>query len=104
MFTNVEIEVDSFMFSGRHPSLAAACTTFAYCHTRWRNRNLPTIGLTFVKRFWNQAKGSLAGENWDAAAVMARSALQSALREKGAVGRGLKGEINDLVKKGILHP
>jgi hypothetical protein len=57
-----------------------------------------------VQRFWIQAKDSLRGENWDAAAVMARSALQFAVRDKGATGKNLKGEIDDLVSKGILHP
>jgi hypothetical protein len=57
-----------------------------------------------VQRFWTQAKDSLKGENWDAAAVMARSALQFALRDKGATGKNLKAEIEDLANKGILHP
>lgn len=57
-----------------------------------------------VQRFWTQAKVSLRGENWDAAAVMARSALQFALRERGAEGKNLKSEIEDLADKGILHP
>jgi hypothetical protein len=57
-----------------------------------------------VQRFWVQAKESLRVENWDAAAVMARSALQFAVRDKGAEGSGLYGEIEDLANKGILHP
>ena len=57
-----------------------------------------------VQRFWTQAKDSLKGENWDAAAVMARSALQFAMRGKGATGKNLKAEIEDLATKGILHP
>ncbi len=57
-----------------------------------------------VQRFWTQAKDSLKGENWDAAAVMARSALQFSLRDKGATGKNLKAEIEDLANKGILHP
>lgn len=57
-----------------------------------------------VQRFWTQAKNSLNGENWDAAALMARSALQSAMREKGAIGKDLKAEIENLASRGILSP
>lgn len=42
--------------------------------------------------------------NWDAATVMARSALQLALRSNGAKGANLKQEIDDLASKGILPP
>ena len=42
--------------------------------------------------------------NWDAAAVMARSALQLALRSTGAKGANLKQEIDDLASKGFLPP
>jgi hypothetical protein len=57
-----------------------------------------------VNRFWIQAHHSLAHENWDAANVMARSAVQSVVREKQGKGKDLKAQINDLVTKGILHP
>jgi hypothetical protein len=57
-----------------------------------------------MKRFWVQAHDSLANENWDAAAVMARSALQFVLREKGAKKGNLKSEVEDLAAKGVLHP
>jgi hypothetical protein len=57
-----------------------------------------------VGRFWVQAHRSLADENWDAAAVMARSALQAALREQKANGASLKQEIDDLASKGLLPP
>ena len=43
-------------------------------------------------------------ENWDAAALMARSALQAALRNHQAQGHSLKQEIDDLASKGILPP
>jgi len=46
----------------------------------------------------------MVNENWDAAAVMARSALQFVVRERGAIGANLKSEINDLATKGVLHP
>lgn len=57
-----------------------------------------------VQRYWLQAQRSFESDNWDAATVMARSALQIALREHGAQGKDLKSEINDLADKGILPP
>lgn len=57
-----------------------------------------------VGRYWLQAKRNLKDENWDAASVMARSALQGALRDQGAVGKNLKQEIDDLAAKGLLPP
>lgn len=57
-----------------------------------------------IGRFWLQAKRNVRDENWDAAAVMARSALQLALRDQKATGRSLKQEIDDLAGKGILPP
>ncbi len=57
-----------------------------------------------VGRYWLQAKRNVKDENWDAAALMARSALQIALREQKARGSSLKQEINDLASKGILPP
>jgi hypothetical protein len=57
-----------------------------------------------VGRSWQQAHRSLRGESWDAAAIMARTALQAALRSKGAKGKNLMGEIADLADKGILPP
>jgi hypothetical protein len=57
-----------------------------------------------VGRFWLQAKRNLVDRNWDAAALMARSSLQVALRDNGAKGSSLKQEIEDLSSKGILPP
>lgn len=57
-----------------------------------------------VGRFWLQAKRSLTDENWDATAVMARSAMQVALRDHQAKGSNLKQEIEDLASKGLLPP
>ena len=57
-----------------------------------------------VGRYWLQAKRSLAGENWDAAIVMARSALQAALREQRVSGKNLKKEIDELAETGVLPP
>lgn len=55
-----------------------------------------------VGRCWQQAHRSLQHESWDAAAVMARSALQAALRDHGAEGKNLKEEIKDLAGRGVL--
>lgn len=57
-----------------------------------------------IGRFWLQAKRNLKDKNYDAAAVMARSALQIALREHKATGANLKQEIDDLAQKGLLPP
>ncbi|GAB2615366.1 DUF4145 domain-containing protein [Novilysobacter erysipheiresistens] len=57
-----------------------------------------------VGRYWLQAHRSLRDENWDAAAVMARSSLQISLREQGATGNNLKQEIDDLGNKGLIPP
>ena len=57
-----------------------------------------------IGRYWVQAQRSLEGKNWDAAAVMARSAVQLALRHHNAVGKNLYQEIDDLAGKGILPP
>ena len=57
-----------------------------------------------VGRFWLQAKKNLKDENWDAAAVMARSTLQVALRNNNAQGNSLNQEIKDLADKGVLPP
>ena len=57
-----------------------------------------------VGRYWLQAKRSLADENLDAAAVMARSALQAALRARGASGSNLQKEMEDLASRGELPP
>lgn len=57
-----------------------------------------------VGRYWLQAKRSLAGENWDAAVMMARSALQASLRDQGASGENLKKDIDELAAQGILSP
>lgn len=55
-----------------------------------------------VGRYWLQAKRNLKDQNWDAAALMARSSLQVSLREQKAQGGSLKQEIDDLASKGVL--
>jgi hypothetical protein len=57
-----------------------------------------------VGRYWVQARRSLEGNNWDAAALMARSAVQLVVRYQKAEGNNLKQEIDDLGTKGILPP
>jgi hypothetical protein len=57
-----------------------------------------------IGRYWLQAKRNLKDENWDAASLMARSALQLALRDHKAQGKTLKKEVEDLASKGILPP
>jgi len=64
----------------------------------------PEVWPGDVGRFWVQAHRTLQDETWDAAAVMARSALQLALREQGASGSNLKQEIDDLAGKGLIPP
>jgi len=82
-------------------------------HSLYNYRVLPWL-LTFeqypdhwpddVGRYWLQAHRSLRDDNWDAAAVMARSALQNTLRLNGASGPNLRAEIEDMGSKGILPP
>jgi len=62
------------------------------------SKNWPDV----VKRHWKQANDSLNNGNNDAAAVMARSALQAVMRSQKAVGKDLYNEIDDLATKGIL--
>lgn len=57
-----------------------------------------------VGRFWLQAHRNLRDQNWDASTVMARSALQAALRQHNAVGANLKQEIDNLASSGVLPP
>jgi hypothetical protein len=57
-----------------------------------------------VGRFWLQAKQAQTNRNWDSAAVMARSALQLALRHAGAEGRDFYHEIDNLAATGALPP
>jgi hypothetical protein len=52
--------------------------------------------------YWIQAKDNLARKNFEMAIVAARTALQCAARERGAVGPNLKAEIDDLATKAAL--
>jgi hypothetical protein len=55
-----------------------------------------------VRKYWKQAHDSQNSENYDAASVMARSALQAVMRQQKAVGKDLYHEIEDLAQKGVL--
>ena len=67
-----------------------------------RREKIPEHWPESVGRYWLQAHRSYADENWDAAAVMARSAVQVAMRDKKAQGSKLRAEIDDLADRGIL--
>ena len=67
--------------------------------TRWPKHWPDDVG-----RYWMQAKRSVEASNYDAAALMARSAVQLVLRYKGAKGNSLYNEIEDLGTKGLLPP
>jgi HEPN domain-containing protein len=69
-----------------------------------RTKTFPKHWPADVGRYWLQAKRSLESENWDAAAVMAGSALQLLLRRQNAVGGTLLKEIDDLAQKGSIPP
>ena len=57
-----------------------------------------------VGHYWVEARRSIEGKNWTAAALMARSAIQLAARAHGATGKNLKEEIDDLAAKGKILP
>jgi hypothetical protein len=75
------------------------CVPWARRTTRFPEHWPPDVG-----RYWMQARRSLEGENWDAAALMARSAVQLIVRYQKAKGNNLKQEIDDLGAIGILPP
>ncbi len=57
-----------------------------------------------IGNYWVEARRSIEGKNWTAAALMARSAIQLVARAKGAKGKNLKEEIEDLADKGLILP
>jgi Domain of unknown function (DUF4145) len=57
-----------------------------------------------IGRYWLQAKKNILQENWDAAVIMAGSAMQLALRSQGAEGKTFNQEVKHLSAKGILPP
>lgn len=57
-----------------------------------------------VGRYWVQASDNLSRKNFESAAMAARTALQLVARERGAVGRNLREEIDDLGVKERLPP
>jgi hypothetical protein len=57
-----------------------------------------------VGNYWVEARRSIEGKNWTAAALMARSAVQLVARSHDATGKNLKDEIDDLAAKGLILP
>jgi hypothetical protein len=57
-----------------------------------------------VGHYWLEARRSIEGKNWTAAALMARSAIQLVARSHGAKGKNLKEEIDDLAANGLILP
>lgn len=57
-----------------------------------------------VGQYWVEARRSIEGKNWTAAALMARSAVQLVARSHGAKGKNAKEEIDDLATKGLILP
>ena len=57
-----------------------------------------------VGHYWVEARRSIEGKNWTAAALMARSAIQLVARAHGAKGKNLKDEIDDLAAKSLILP
>lgn len=67
-------------------------------------KKAPDYLPTAIGRSWAQVQKSLGSESWDAAAVMARTALETAIQDKGGKGKVLFDMIEDLATKGILPP
>jgi Domain of unknown function (DUF4145) len=57
-----------------------------------------------VGQYCLEARRSIEGENWTAATLMARSAIQLVARSHGAKGKNLKEEIDDLASRGLILP
>jgi hypothetical protein len=57
-----------------------------------------------VGHYWVEARRSIEGKNWTAAALMARSAVQLVVRAHGAKGKNLKEEIDDLAARALILP
>jgi hypothetical protein len=55
-----------------------------------------------IGTYWLEAKRSIEAQNWTAAALMARSALQLIARLNDAKGENLKQELDDLAARGII--
>jgi hypothetical protein len=66
--------------------------------------NYPKHWPSDVGHYWVEARRSIEGKNWTAAALMARSAVQLVARSHGAKGNNLKEEIDDLATKGLILP
>lgn len=57
-----------------------------------------------AQNYWTQAKDNIGRRNWEAAIILARTALQCVARDKGAGGGTLQTEIDRLGAKGVLPP
>ncbi len=66
--------------------------------------NYPKHWPSDVGQYWVEARRSIEGKNWTAAALMARSAIQLVARKHEAKGKNLKEEIDDLAAKGLILP
>jgi Domain of unknown function (DUF4145) len=103
-------EVEQCVNCGNYTMVFWSGSNFSNFHD-FRTMPWPTETTKFpehwpkdVGQYWMEAQRSLEGKNWNAAAVMARSAVQLALRYHKAAGSNLKQEIDDLAKKGLLPP
>lgn len=67
-------------------------------------KSFPEEWPSKVGTYWLEAMRGLEVGNWNSAAMAARSALQLAVRDRGASGKNLKEEIEDLATKGLLPP
>jgi hypothetical protein len=77
------------------------------CHVLpWHQRTTryPDHWPDDVGNYWVEARRSVEGKNWTAAALMARSAVQLVARKNQAKGKNLKEEIDDLAAKGLIIP
>jgi len=85
---------------------SAGSALYGYHTVPWRigEFKIPEAWPKEVSRFWQQAKRASARGDLDAAAVMARSAMQAALRASDASGKTLRHEIDNLAEKGLLPP
>lgn len=91
------------LWSFSHPELGGLCD---YRVLPWPMKisSYPDEYPDEVGRYWVQAHRSIQDENWDAASLVARSALQVGLRDNNAQGRTLRNEIEDLSSRGVLPP
>src|SRR5437763_1052632 len=102
--SGVATAVTSFLLSGRLLSTGTVPSIHDYRVLPWHRSTTthPRHWPEDVSRYWVEARRSIEGMNWTAAALMARSAVQLVARKHGAVGNNLRAEIDDLADKGLL--